>query len=99
MKAGPSRGGAVRPEKRVTAKSKLPQKKCTGLHFPMNWHRTSFNTRSLWARMRQTRFAYFRSYEWWTLSSSKRIGEGISTGIGQIFTAKPMSPSKSMTSR
>ena len=35
MKAGPSRGGAGRPEKRVTARSKPPQKKCTGLHLPM----------------------------------------------------------------
>ena len=28
-------GGAVRPENRVTARSKLPQKKCTGLALPM----------------------------------------------------------------
>lgn len=36
MKAGPSRGGAGRPENRVTATSKAPQKKWTGLHLPMN---------------------------------------------------------------
>ena len=28
--------GAVRPENRVTARSKLPQKKCTGLTLPRN---------------------------------------------------------------
>src|ERR1035438_5440965 len=31
----PLRGGAGRPEKRVHARSKLPQKKWTGLHLPM----------------------------------------------------------------
>src|SRR5207344_249975 len=35
----PSRSGARRPEKRETARSKLPQKKWTGLHLPMNEHR------------------------------------------------------------
>ena len=30
----PGCSGAGRPEKRVTARSKLPQKKCTGLHLP-----------------------------------------------------------------
>jgi hypothetical protein len=30
----PGCGGAGRPENRVTARSKLPQKKCTGLTFP-----------------------------------------------------------------
>ena len=34
MNAGPSRGGAGLPENRVTARSKPPQKKCTGLHLP-----------------------------------------------------------------
>ena len=38
--------GARRPEKRVTARSKLPQKKCTGLHLPMNRVRNSLNTLS-----------------------------------------------------
>ena len=39
-------GGAVRPEKRVTARSKLPQKKCTGLTLPMKRARNSFITRA-----------------------------------------------------
>src|SRR5438045_5779088 len=37
----PGCGGAGRPEKRVTARSKLPQKKCTGLHLPQNRERRS----------------------------------------------------------
>src|SRR6266516_3037591 len=41
----PFGGGAGRPEKRVTAKSKLPQKKCTGLALPMKRARNSFMTR------------------------------------------------------
>jgi hypothetical protein len=50
-------GGALRPEKRVTARSKLPQKKCTGLHLPMNPVRNLKSTRSAWRRMRQCRSA------------------------------------------
>ena len=38
-------GGAVRPEKRVTARSKLPQKKCTGLALPRKRARNSVITR------------------------------------------------------
>jgi hypothetical protein len=40
----PGRSGARRPENRVTARSKLPQKKRTGLDLPvnlaLNWLRT-----------------------------------------------------------
>jgi len=50
-------GGARRPEKRVTARSKLPQKKCTGLHLPMKRPRNSFNTESAETSARQNRFA------------------------------------------
>ena len=32
----PDGSGALRPENRVTARSKLPQKKCTGLALPRN---------------------------------------------------------------
>ena len=42
----PGCNGARRPEKRVTARSKLPQKKWTGLHLPMKAVRNSRNTRS-----------------------------------------------------
>ena len=57
----PGCGGAGRPENRVTARSKLPQKKCTGLHLPQNRDRNSLNTRSLCTRTRQNRLAYSRS--------------------------------------
>ena len=36
--------GALLPEKRVTARSKLPQKKCTGLTLPRKPARNSFKT-------------------------------------------------------
>ena len=47
--------GAVRPENRVTARSKLPQKKCTGLTLPRNRDRNRVNTRSTCTRARQNR--------------------------------------------
>ena len=55
MKAGPSRGGAGLPEKRVTARSKLPQKKWTGLHLPTNPHADCVNTRATCATIRHQR--------------------------------------------
>ena len=42
----PGCSGARRPEKRVTARSKLPQKKCTGLALPRNPVRKRRKTRS-----------------------------------------------------
>ena len=51
----PENFGARRPEKRVTARSKLPQKKCTGLHLPMNDVRNRSSTRADCSRMRQKR--------------------------------------------
>ena len=40
-------------EKRVTARSALPQKKCTGLHVPMKPARNRAKTRALCTRTRQ----------------------------------------------
>src|ERR687892_283479 len=51
----PGCGGASRPEKRVTARSKLPQKKCTGLDLPRKPVRNSLNTRSACTSARQNR--------------------------------------------
>ena len=45
MKAGPRAAGAGRPEKRVAARSKPPQKKCTGLALPTNAHCDAVSTR------------------------------------------------------
>src|SRR3546814_12747001 len=44
--APPGCRGAPRPEKRVTARSKAPQKKCEGLDLPWHRARNTFNTRS-----------------------------------------------------
>jgi hypothetical protein len=49
--ATPGCVGAGRPEKRVTARSKLPQKKWTGLAFPTNWERNAQNTRRHFSTM------------------------------------------------
>ena len=57
IESAPSFGGAGRPEKRVTARSKLPQKKCTGLHFPMNPARNFVKTSFENAIVRQKRSA------------------------------------------
>ena len=58
MKAGPSRIGARRPEKRVTARSKAPQKKWTGLHLPTKLHCEAVSTCAARERIRHHRFAY-----------------------------------------
>ena len=49
----PSRAGARRPLKRVTARSKLPQKKCTGLHFPRKPARNVSKTGAIRRRTRK----------------------------------------------
>src|SRR3546814_3246782 len=51
--APPGCRGAPRPEKRVTARSKAPQKKCEGLDLPWNRARNTLNTRSACANARQ----------------------------------------------
>lgn len=53
--------GAGRPENRVTAISKAPQKKCIGLTLPMNLERNFVSTLSDCTKMRQTRCAYSAS--------------------------------------
>src|SRR5918912_896699 len=58
MFGAPGCRGAGRPEKRVTARSKLPQKKCTGLTLPMKRARNALSTRSAWRSTRQKRCAY-----------------------------------------
>ena len=61
----------------MTARSKLPQKKCTGLHLPMNGQRAREKTRSHWTRMRQNRSACAGSYDAVRpCPRSKRIGFG-----------------------
>ena len=47
--------GALRPEKRVRAKSKLPQKKCVGLTLPMKRERNCVNIRFVCTNICQKR--------------------------------------------
>ena len=47
--------GTAFPEKRVTARSKLCQKKWTGLHFPRNRPRNSLKIPSTWTKTCQKR--------------------------------------------
>src|SRR5581483_9010524 len=77
MGSAPGRSGARRPENLVTAKSKLPQKKCTGLHLPMNHERNSSKTACTLNRIRQKLCAASGSYDACTRSSSNGIGLGI----------------------
>src|SRR5581483_11247292 len=97
--SAPSRGGARRPEKRVTAKSKLPQKKWTGLFLPMNRERNSLNKVSVTTRMFQNLLTSSRSYDACCVSCSKEMGFGTSTGMLQIFTWIPRDSSPLMNSR
>jgi hypothetical protein len=55
----PGRRGAGLPEKRLHAKSILPQKKCTGLVLPTNLARNRSSTFALTTRIRQKLLAYF----------------------------------------
>src|SRR5689334_23721373 len=72
--------GARRPEKRDTARSKPPQKKCTGLTLPMNRPRKSLSTLSEQTSVCQKRCAASASYDLCTRSASNRIGFGTSDG-------------------
>ena len=100
MNAGPSRGGAGRPEKRVTARSKAPQKKWTGLHLPTNAQRgAGQRPLDLHAGCARTGSRTAGSYARWSVSLSSRIGAGISTATGQIFTGSPISSSVDITCR
>src|SRR5438874_11161761 len=81
--------GARRPEKRVTARSKLPQKKWTGLHLPTNCERNRLKTGSQRRRMSQKRCAYSLSYEACCSSSSNRMGSATSTGFELILGSMP----------
>ena len=99
MNAGPSRGGAGRPENLVTARSKPPQKKCAGLHLPTKSQREPSSTRPTSDRIVQQRRACTGSYVWCASSVSSRIGAGISTAIGQILTGRPIAFIVAMTSR
>src|SRR6478752_4448199 len=83
--SAPGFSGALRPENRVTARSKLPQKKCTGLDFPMNCDRKRCRTASTESKMRQNFCTDAASYERCNWSLSKGIGSGISTGIVQML--------------
>ncbi len=53
MGSAPTRSGARRPENRVTQRSKLPQKKWTGLSLPMKRERNSLKTVSHKVSIRQ----------------------------------------------
>src|SRR5579871_917347 len=85
--SGSLRSGAGRPENRVTARSKLPQKKCTGLDLPIKRDLKTLKTSSTETRVRQKRRAYSLSYDAWVLSWSNGIGLAISTGMCQIVTS------------
>src|SRR3954463_6332572 len=98
MNAGPSRGGAARPENLVTARSKAPQKKCTGLHLPTKSQREPSNTRATLERIVQQRFASTGSYEEGVSWVPSRNGTGSSTATGQIFTGSPSAVSVDISS-
>src|SRR2546430_4290762 len=76
----PGCGGAVRPENRVQARSKLPQKKWTGLTLPTKVERKAEITRVACTSCPQNRRTAAASYEACPVSSGKGTATGISTG-------------------
>ncbi len=96
--SAPGRGGARRPEKRVTARSKLPQKKCTGLHLPTKPQRKLLEHglhRDQRAPERVGRCRIVGPVH--RCPTSNRIGSGTSTGIVQMRTSTPSRRSASIT--
>src|SRR5664280_1056709 len=90
--------GAGRPENRVTARSKAPQNRWTGLALPRKRPRNVENTRSTSTRVSQNRCACSASYAACRKSPVKGIAPSISTGMGQIGVATPSSPRHRITS-
>ena len=76
----PGWGGAVRPEKRVTARSKLPQKKWTGLALPRKPARKRVITRLAWSNAPHNARTCLLSKAECRSSSSKGIASAISLG-------------------
>ncbi|OAK54629.1 hypothetical protein A3K89_04570 [Rhodococcoides kyotonense] len=83
--------GAGRPEKRVTARSKAPQKKCDGLDLPRNSPRNREKTRSALTSECQNVDIASASYEQWVVSSANGTAWGSSTGVPTIRTSRPSS--------
>lgn len=85
----PGCSGAGLPENRVTARSKLPQKKCTGLALPRKPVRKREKTACVDSRMRQKRLACSGTIRGWTLSLSNEVPSAISHGRVVIGVSSP----------
>ena len=80
--------GARRSEKRVTARSKPCQKRCTGLVLPQNQPANSWNVQSIQRSARQSARPP-PSYEACSVSSPKGVVMGIPYGSAWIATWMP----------
>src|SRR5438132_14008072 len=84
-------GGAGRPEKRVTARSKLCQKRWTGLVLPLNQPLNSSSTESDQSSTRPKRPIAARSHEACSTSSGNGVVIGTPNGCSLISTSTPRS--------
>src|SRR6516165_10250391 len=83
--------GARRPEKRVTARSKDPQKKLTGLALPRKSARNRLMTRCASTSDSQNQRMAAASYASCSSSSANGIASGTSFGTGVILASIPRS--------
>src|SRR6266446_2138455 len=99
MLSAPGRSGARLPEKNVRARSKLPQKKCTGLLLPIKKERCCLNILSVCTRTRQKRLTYCGSYEECSWSSSHLMGFVTSLGRVLMVTSMPRERNEAINSQ
>ena len=82
----------------MQARSKLPQKKCTGLTLPTNAERNAVITRLAWTSCPQNRRTAAASYDACSVSCAKGTASGTSTGTGRMATSTSSSRSAAMVS-
>src|SRR6185503_8198077 len=81
--------GLGRPEKRVTARSKPCQNKCTGLVLPLNQLLNSSKTESDQSRIRPKRATASWSQDACSVSSRNGVFIGTPNGFSWIATSTP----------
>ena len=82
----------------MTARSKLPQKKCTGLTLPVKPDRNSDSAQFAASSCRQNAVAWSGTYSRGSTSSAKGIAGSTSLGTGRIRASRPTSARSSIVS-
>ena len=89
MTASAATGGASRPEKRVTARSRPCQNRWTGLVLPLNQPLNSSSTRSVQSSAARKRSTYSRSQAACSWSAGNGVVIGRPNGTSRMSTSMP----------